>query len=397
MKPAIFLILLTSAIFGQKTVAPGTPSTPSIPTTPTVPNTTTRFPSPYPNPTQQQGIDTNRPIYLSGKVTLDDGTPPPDLVKIEKICGTAPKPQGYTDSKGRFNFQLDSNIGIMSDASDASFGGIQGQQRNSNYGNVGRNGEQGLSGCELRAVLPGFRSDTVNLSMHRAFDNPNVGTMVLHRIGGVEGTTISYTSLHAPKDATHAFEKGRDALKKNKEPEAEKQFRKAVELYPAYATAWYELGRLEEGRKQMKEATEDYRKAMEADAKYLSPFLTLSNIAMHNSEWAQAADLTDRAIRLNSVEFPQMYYFNALANLNLRHLDQAEKSAREAQKLDTRKTFVKLDQLLAAILVEKQDYPGAARQMRAYLEANPQAKDASQVRAQLAELDKLSPSPASQR
>ncbi len=399
MKPLLFLVLFSSALFGQKTVAPGPPSTPSLPTTPTTPNPNTRTTTPFPSDqTQQQGIEINRPVYLSGKVTLDDGTPPPDLVRIEKICGSNPKPQGYTDSKGRFNFQLDSSVGIFADASDSSFGGFPGQpRRSSSSGNFGRNGEPNLSGCELRAVLPGFRSDTVNLSMHRAFDNPNVGTIVLHRLGGVEGTTISYASLHAPKDATHAFEKGREAMKKSKEPEAEKQFRKAVELYPGYATAWYELGRIEESRQQIKEATEDYRKSIEADAKYISPFLSLSNIAARNADWAQTLDLTDRAIRLNAVEFPQMYYFNALANLNLRHLDTAEKSAREAQKLDTRKTFVKLDQLLGVILMEKQDYTGAARQMRAYLDANPQAKDAGQVRAQLAELEKLSPPPASQR
>ncbi len=400
MKPAVFLFILAIASFAQKPVAPGTPATPNIPTTPTVPNPNNpRNTSPFPNDqTQQQGIEVNRPIYLSGKVTIDDGTPPPDLVKLEKICGANPKPQGYTDSKGRFNFQVDSNLGILADASDSSFGGFPGQpQRNNNPGGFGRNSEQSLSGCELRAVLPGFRSDSVNLSMHRAFDNPNVGTIILHRIGGVVGTTISYASLHAPKDATHAFEKGREALKKNKEPEAEKQFHKAVELYPGYATAWYELGRIDEGRQQIKEATENYKKAMEADAKYISPFLSLSNIAARNSDWAQTLDLTDRAIRLNAVEFPQMYYFNALANLNLRHLDTAEKSAREAQKLDTRKTFVKLDQLLGVILMEKQDYLGAARQMRSYLDANPQAKDAGQVRAQLAELEKLSPPPASHR
>lgn len=401
MKPLLFLVffvLFSFSLVGQKTVAPGTPSSPSLPTNPTTPNPSTRGTTPFPSDqTQQQGIDTNRPVYLSGKVTLDDGTAPPDLVRIEKICGSNPKPQGYTDSKGRFNFQLDSNIGILSDASDSSFGFPGQSRRNSSSGTFGRNGEQSLSGCELRAVLPGFRSDTVNLSMHRAFDNPNVGTIVLHRLGGVVGTTISYASLNAPKDASHAFEKGLEAMKKNKEPEAEKQFRKALELYPGYATAWYELGRIEEGRQQIKEAAQDYRKAMEADAKYISPFLSLSNIAARNADWAQTLDLTDRAIQLNAVEFPQMYYFNALANLNLRHLDTAEKSAREAQKLDTRKTFVKLDQLLGVILMEKQDYPGAARQMRAYLDANPQAKDAGQVRAKLAELEKLSPPPASQR
>ena len=390
MKTAALLLLSFAVLsFGQKTVTPGrpvtTPGTPinNNPVNPN-PNSNTNT-NTNPNNTNQQGLNTARPVFLSGKVALDDGTPPPELVRIEKICGATPRPEGYTDSKGRFSFQMDNNVGVFADASDSSFGGFPGQRSSASGGS---NTERSLSGCELRAVLPGFRSDSVNLSMHRSFDNPDVGTIILHRIAGVQGTTISYVSLNAPKDATRAFEKGREALRKEKQPEAEKQFRKAVELYPGYASAWYELGRMEEGRNQMKEATADFKKSIDADPKYVSPYLNLSNITAHDADWAQTLDLTDRALHLNSVEFPQAYYYNAVANLNLRHLDQAEKSAREAIKLDTRKSFVKLNQLLAAILVEKQDYSGAAKAMRDYLRDNPQASDAEKVRARLAELDK---------
>ena len=391
------LQMVTVSALAQKTITPGRPvvTNPGLPTTPTTPNSGTTRNTPFPGDQTQQGVDIARPIYLSGKVVIDDGTPPPDLVRLEKVCGSSPKPQGYTDAKGRFNFQLDGNIGVMADASDSNFGTMPGQTRSSSSGGFGR-GEQNLSGCELRAVLAGFRSDTVNLSMHRTFDNPNIGTIVLHRLGGVVGTTISYASLHAPKDATHAYEKGREALKKEKQPEAEKQFRKAVDLYPEYAAAWYELGRMEEGRQQFQEAAVDYRKSMDADVKYVSPLLQLSNLSAREGKWAETLEYTDRALRLNSVEFPQAFYFNALANLNLRHLEAAEKSAREALKMDTRKNFTKLDQLLGVILFEKQDYSGAAKFMRSYLDSNPTAKDAGQVRAQLAELDKLSPPPASQ-
>ena len=29
----------------------------------------------------------NRPVFLSGKVVMEDGTPPPDAVIIERVCG----------------------------------------------------------------------------------------------------------------------------------------------------------------------------------------------------------------------------------------------------------------------------------------------------------------------
>jgi len=49
----------------------------------------------------------------------------------------------------------------------------------------------------------------------------------------------------------------------------------------------------------------------------------------------------------------------------------------------------KNEQLLGAILYEKQDYAGAAQQMRNFLELTPSGPDADRVRTQLAEVEKL--------
>src|SRR5262249_39735032 len=68
----------------------------------------------------------SRPIFLSGKVVTDDGTPPPDQVVIERVCNGQPRPEGYTDSKGRFSFQLGQNSAMMMDASTPSGDGLGG-------------------------------------------------------------------------------------------------------------------------------------------------------------------------------------------------------------------------------------------------------------------------------
>src|SRR5205809_80391 len=82
---------------------------------------------------------------------------------------------------------------------DRTGGGLGGASRGGGFS------ERDLMGCEIRAALPGFRSDVVNLSGRRAFDNPDVGTIVLHRLANVEGVTISAVSLQAPKDAKKAY------------------------------------------------------------------------------------------------------------------------------------------------------------------------------------------------
>ncbi|HKW99638.1 MAG TPA: tetratricopeptide repeat protein [Bryobacteraceae bacterium] len=375
--------------------APG-PANPGRPTNPpNIPNN--------PNSERTQGPFgdlQNRPVFLSGKVQMDDGTAPPDLVLIERVCGNTPHAEAYTDSKGHFNFQLGQNSGIMQDASYSSAldvttrqPEIPGPRTNQQQSVPGaRNttiGERDLIGCELRAVLPGYRSDLVNLSGRRMFDNPEVGTIILHRLTNVEGTTISATTLAAPKDAKKAYDKARQALLKNKIPEAQKDLEKAVAAYPPFAAAWYELGRIHENQNQMADARECYAKALNADAKFVSPYLQLALISARDKKWQDVADETSRLVKLNPVDFPQAFYYNSVANYNLRRFDAAEASAREAQKLDPAHRMPNVEHILGAILYEKKDYTGAAEQMRSYLQLAPNAADAGQVRSQLSELEKL--------
>jgi hypothetical protein len=345
-------ILLSSGLCAQKAATPTpvnpTPN-PGRTTTPGLPNNNPNT-FPQPNTTNNTGVMTPRPIYISGKVIMEDGTPPPDSVRIEKVCSGNPRPQGYTDSKGRFSFQLDAGIDVMADASDSTFtrpGAAPGTNTGGNSSSLSRSSN--LTGCDIRASLPGFRSDTATLSFHDSFDNPNVGSIVLHRIGNVEGTTISMTSLNAPKEAQKAFQKGRDAQKKQKAEEAEKNFRKAVEEYPKYAAAWYELGRVQLATNQPGEAEKSFQQSIAADSKLVSPYIELSFMSVKAREWQKTLEITNRAIRLNPVDFPDAYFYNAVANLNLQNVDAAQKSALEAQKLDTSHRIGQLGKLLDAI------------------------------------------------
>jgi tetratricopeptide (TPR) repeat protein len=383
----------------QQGPAPGAPSpgTPSSPGRQPFPGQE-RQPFPGQDQQRQPFPEMQRPIFLSGKVVLEDGTPPPDSVTIERVCNGIARPEAYTDSKGRFSFQLGQNMGVMQDACVSSAdntgfgGGFPGQQQQQRGGFGGQSrgiSERDLMGCELRAALPGYRSEIVNLSGRRMFDNPDVGTIILRRLGNVEGTTISMTSLQAPKDAKKAFEKAKDALKKKKADQAQKEFEKAVQLYPKYAVAWFELGMLAEGRNDVEGARKAYAEALSADGKYVSPYLQMALLSAKENKWQEVVETTDRVIKLNPVEFPQVYFYNSVANYNLRKMDAAERSAREAVKLDTSHRMPKAEHILAVILAEKQDYSGAAESLRNYLKFAPAANDAPKVREQLAEIEKL--------
>src|SRR5579862_8099806 len=47
-----------------------------------------------------------QPIYLTGRVAIDDGSELPGPVTIERVCNGATHTEGYTDMKGTFGIQF---------------------------------------------------------------------------------------------------------------------------------------------------------------------------------------------------------------------------------------------------------------------------------------------------
>jgi tetratricopeptide (TPR) repeat protein len=381
----------SGTVGGGTTTTPGTGSVGG-----NIGKTTTTTPT-YPGEQRQPQFEQPRTYFVSGKVLMDDGAPPPEPIVIERVCGGARRPEAYTDSKGRFSFQLGQNRGMMADASvgSAEFDPLSDQRStmssNSRTGpSSSANSDARLMGCELQASLAGYHSDSVSLSGRRSLDNPDVGTLVLHRLGNVEGSTISATSMSAPKDAQKAYEKGRSAIKKEKWPEAQEYFQKAVGIYPKYAAAWYELGQAFVRQNNNAEAHKAFSQALEADSKFLKPYRPLAAIALQEKKWQEAADMTDKMLRLDPVDYPDALLTNAIANVNLRKIDAAEKSAREAVKIDTGHQFPRAEYVLGFILANKQDYAGALQLMRSYLQRAPDAPDADGIRQQIAQLEKVS-------
>jgi tetratricopeptide (TPR) repeat protein len=333
--------------------------------------------SPFPGTTP----DTSRQIYLSGSVRLGDGTIPPASVVIERVCGTVVKPEAYTDSKGNFSFVVGGqNPPVFEDAS------VQGSTRGSGQ----QNGvdPRSLTGCQIRANLAGFTSDSINLGFRQPLDDPEIGVIHIHRLENVEGYTYSITTALAPKDAQKAYAKGLDDIKKTKWPDAEKSLSKAVELYPKYATAWYDLGRVYQQEKKLDDANRAHLEAIKIDPKFISPYGNLATIAAAQQKWSDVDQYTSKMLKLNPYVAPDFYFYSAVANFNLHNMDLAEQRARDAAKIDTQHNIPRINHLLGIILAQKGDYPPAVENMRLYLKYSPNANDADTVKQQLAEIEK---------
>jgi len=337
------------------------------------------------------------PTQISGRVATDDGSPLPLPVNIELVCGGAPRPMTHVDSKGTFGFSMGgSNLSAVADATTgrattavASSGGSSGTS-----GPPGAFTGPGVSentawSCEVRAQASGYRSDKVALAGRRVGDNSDIGTIVLHHLGNVEGLTTTSTTATATKDAQKAFAKAAEASRRGSVEEALKSFQKAVELYPHYAIAWVELGKIYEYRDHLADARKAYEQALASDPRYASPYERLYLLAAREGKWQEVADLSGKLIKLNPYEFPTAYYYNASANGQLNNLDAAEKSAREGLKQDTVSRNPRMNYVLGLVLAQKGDAAGAVEYIRKYLQAVPDADDAATAKAQLAELEQM--------
>lgn len=344
----------------------------------------------YNNPSQ------SRPIFLSGRVVLDDGSKPSPDIAIQRVCNGNPHTETHTDSKGRFSFQFGVDQGTAMDASESSVGagpvqpGMTGRSMNT-ADNAGVGGSRGMSAsylqrCEIQAYYPGYRSDLVDLYNRRSLDNPDLGVIVLHRLGGIQGTAISMTTELAPKKARKEYEKAQQLIAKGKVEEAQKQLEAAVAEYPKYAVAWYDLGRLQQSSHDVESARKSYEAAIAADSKYVNPYDSLAGLAFEQSKWQEAADRSKQAVDLNPVEFPSSWLYNAYANYHLKKQDLAEKSAKEVVKLDGAHKYAQIETLLAQICADRGDYAGAAQHLQAYLQLQPNSPNAEALKQQLAKL-----------
>jgi tetratricopeptide (TPR) repeat protein len=309
------------------------------------------------------------PVFISGQVFIEDGSSIDSPIAILGGCRGSMHMLGYSDLKGHFTFDLKSSHPIDDAASPSSHSSTI---------------------CEVSARLEGFRSSSIDLTQRASIDNPEIGAILLHRVGEQEGRTVSITSLQAPKSARRAFDKGMDATRKHRLDEAAAQFEKAVALYPKYADAWYRLGHVQVEKKQTDTGRASFGKAILADGKLVPPYVELAALDVSQDRWQDAVGHAQRAIKLDPFSSPVVYFFDALANYSLKNWNAAEKSARDLQQLDVQHHYIKINRMLAALLTARNNFSEAADQLRDYLKYGNQeaAKDVDEVRGQLAELEK---------
>jgi len=339
-------------------------------------------------PTPMVRNDEPEAVFFSGEVALQDGSTPPDRVLIQKVCKGIAQNETYTDSKGRFSFKVSAsgNDGMVADSAQAAKGqDLARPIDNSTY--YSNPLTTALRDCEVQAVLAGFWSERVSITLKNTLDDTRIGRIILHPVTGGQGFRVSATTLAAPSNASKAFEKGMSALTEQHWEAAQKELKKAVEIYPKFAAAWFQLGVACQGRNDLAGAEQAWKEALAADPRYVMPYEVLAALAERRQDWVASEKYSHDWIQLDPEAFPAAYLYNAIANARLNHPEQAETAARKGLQLDKDHKIPRLSYVLGLILLGKHEFGESAKCLQTYLQLAPNAKDASIVAQQLTKIE----------
>lgn len=322
------------------------------------------------------------PSFLSGRVVLDTGKPVPEPVSVEMSCGARTLQVIRTDLGGYFTFSFGAGSQGNVDFS-ASSGNPTGF--GTTLGNTIQNTTRSLYGCELRVMVPGYHPLTAPLTQQMELGQVNVGTLRLRRLENMSGSAISVTSLLVPDKAKKEYEKALKDRQNNHTESALKHLKNAIELYDKYAAAWNELGQFYLAGGEPDKSVEAFQKAIESDPQYFPPYLSLATLQIQQQEWYAAVETAGRVLEMDSsVGFAS--FLQGIGNFNLNRLDAAEQSARQAER-GPHENIPQVHALLADILLRKQNYEEAAKEIRAYLQEAPEGQLAGRMKENLARLE----------
>jgi Flp pilus assembly protein TadD len=327
---------------------------------------------------------------VTGRIVMGDGSPVPASAQVELTCNGQIRRRVRSYTNGDFRVLLGTDASETPDIAVAAdlFGSTipfdpRSPAKASGGGDVGR---FDASGCELRAVLPGYQSNVIAVGPRRAMENSEVGRLVLRRMVAPDGGADIPSTLAAPEKSRKAYQSAWMYLLKEK-PEyvsAIKQLEKAVAEFPGFAAAWNLMGRTRFALEDGSGARDAFRRSILADPKYADPYIQLARIEMLSGDWAETVTWASQAQQLTPHD-PDANYLSAFANFQLGQFDNAEAAALEVQRSSALDRFPVTYYILASIDARHGDFESAAAKLRQYLLTKPDVQTADSVNAILAE------------
>jgi VWFA-related protein len=269
---------------------------------------------------------------MRGKVTMPDGSPPPQRVIIERACpGGTLIQDALTGKHGEYFWRVPS--GSLSGTSHGSRLQVEVQ-------------------CVLRARLKDMESDGIDFQDPKVLRNLQLPTLVLHRV------TAQSNSTKLPPKAAKPWELAVKAFRAEKWAEAERRAGEVAQQAPTFAPAWDALGLVRQIQ-QKAGAREAFLRAVAANPTALLLRLHLARAEITLQLWPEAAKSAEALIEADAGHrYPEAHLLQGIAKYMLHEMDKAQAS------------------------------------FRTYLERVPNARNAAQIKAQIEEMSHPSAAPA---
>jgi tetratricopeptide (TPR) repeat protein len=308
----------------------------------------------------QPAVADDYPIILHGKVLMDDGSPPPVIVSVERICSDSygSMPGVLTDKKGEFIWRM--NIDPL-------------ESRN----------------CVIRASHTGYTSTEVEVSgidtIHTTYTLPNI----VIRSAAPDPDVLNFSDNGIAPKARAEWKAAIKALDAQNLAEGAPHLEAVVAAAPKAQQAWHALGVVDDRLGKTAEARAAFEHAIEVDAKLLPPYVLLTRVCIKTKDWNCAAKTADTLIKADvKHSYFEVYLHQAVALYELKDLAKAQASVEEAIRLDKGKKLPRAEYVLGRILEARGDVAGAKEHMAKYLQLEPAPPDVDLVRGHIDSLGK---------
>ncbi len=339
-----------------------------------------------------------QPLFLRGKVTMADGSPPGKLIAISRVCpGAASKIIATASGKtGEYLWQAQAtDLGIG--AVGGGLGGTEAAEilmQNAGGGHDSLAGDVlgatgfGVASCHLQAELSGYFSTTIEISDPSLLREPRLPALVLAPKRPGMNLEVNDSAI-VPRAIRSSWDSAQKAMIAQNWTEAERALASVADNDAKFRPGWAALGMVDHNLKKFDEAREAYRRAVALDPKALPAQLGLVRANMECQDWEETIRTAGVLIAADPKHrYLEAYLDEAIAKYHLKDLDAAEALIKQLLQLDQAHELPRAEYLMGMILEARKEIDAAREHMKKYLALQPGAPDAPQARARIENLGK---------
>lgn len=294
-----------------------------------------------------------RYFNVQGQVSLPEGMPAGQVL-VTLVSREGLPRQVYTTEQGRFEFSGIPEGGYTLSAKSMSDSSLISEAVDTDTTQTATGNLQ------------------VNLTLHRESDGN-----ASHKSAGV--VSAAEAEQKVPKEARKAFREGVKFRRANEPDKALANYNRAVEIYPEYFQALAERGDLLITKRKLAEALNDFEDALKINPHYGPALRGAGYCKLEGQEFAEAIEYLEKATTAQP-DNANTYLLLGIAYLELDRREPARMALFKALSFNTQhelRAYIYLGNLYA----RASQYKEAADMLEKYLEANPKASDAEEIKA----------------